>query len=76
MTGEMPTAILKMEDIKKGIDILDLFCEAKLCTSRNEARRLMKQGGMYIRNSNGKMIRILEPMRLIINDGKKLKRLN
>jgi len=30
----------------------------------------MKQGGMYIRNSNGKMIRILEPMRLIINDDK------
>ena len=56
MTG-IPGAPLKREVLQKGINVMDLFCNSGLCTSRSEARRLVVQGGAYV---NGENIRDIE----------------
>ena len=43
---------LSRQELKKGINILDLFIRAGLCSSRGEARRLINQGGAYINGEN------------------------
>ncbi len=59
-SGDMagiPGAPLKREILQKGINVMDLFCNSGLCTSRSEARRLVVQGGAYV---NGENIRDIE----------------
>jgi len=56
MTG-IPGAPLKREVLQKGINVMDLFCNSGLYTSRSEARRLVVQGGAYV---NGENIRDIE----------------
>lgn len=41
--GELPEA-----EVHAGISVVDLFCRAKLCASRGDARRLIQQGGARI----------------------------
>jgi tyrosyl-tRNA synthetase len=43
--GAMPTAVLRREVFARGYPAVDLFCDALLCASKSEARRLVEQGG-------------------------------
>jgi len=57
---EVPTLQLAESRLSKGVSFLDLFVETGLCPSRSDARRLGKQGGLYL---NGE--RIADPMQSI-----------
>jgi tyrosyl-tRNA synthetase len=49
----MPATTIASSRLRQGIPAFELFAEVGLCSSRGEARRLIKQGGGYI---NGKRI--------------------
>ncbi len=59
----VPSVTLKMEDLEKGIGILDLYTKSTLTPSNGEARRLITQGGAEI---NGK--KESDPKRVINQD--------
>lgn len=44
----MPTTIISHERLAAGISSFELFCEVGLTSSRGEAKRLIKQGGLYV----------------------------
>jgi tyrosyl-tRNA synthetase len=44
----MPTTVIPMERLMAGASPIDLFAEVELTRSKSAARRLMKQGGMYV----------------------------
>jgi tyrosyl-tRNA synthetase len=44
----MPSAEIKADELKAGINVLDLFARTSLCSSKGEARRLVTQGGAMI----------------------------
>lgn len=44
----MPTTTIKKEQLKEGINILDIFVETELCSSKSEVRRLINQGGCRV----------------------------
>ena len=51
VTGDssaIPSVTKKREEMAPGISVTDLFCEADLCASRGEAKRLIAQGGLYV----------------------------
>ncbi|MBF0452503.1 MAG: tyrosine--tRNA ligase [Candidatus Magnetomorum sp.] len=48
IANNIPKTEISEERIKNGILIFDLFAETGLCTSKAEAKRLVKQGGAYI----------------------------
>jgi len=47
--GEIPTEIEIFKIEKREYPILDLLCDSKLTASKNEAKRLVEGGGVYIR---------------------------
>ena len=49
----MPATTIASSRLRQGIPAFELFAEVRLCSSRGEARRLIKQGGGYI---NGERI--------------------
>jgi tyrosyl-tRNA synthetase len=49
----MPATTIASSRLRQGIPAFELFAEVGLCSSRGEARRLIKQGGGYI---NGERI--------------------
>jgi len=60
--GEMesiPTTVIDMDRLCKGIPAFKLFHRVSLCASRGEARRLIQQGGGYI---NGRRIDAFDAM--------------
>ena len=44
----MPTTVIAADRLAAGVSPLDLFAEVELTRSKSEARRLIKQGGMYV----------------------------
>jgi len=44
----MPTTTIARDRLAQGISPMELFAEVGLTSSRGDARRLIKQGGMYI----------------------------
>lgn len=46
--GAVPTTIVRIERLEKGIPAFELFAEIELCDSRGAARRLIQQGGAYV----------------------------
>jgi len=44
----IPSITLPAEDIRKGINIVDLFARTTLAASKGEARRLVQQGGAMV----------------------------
>ncbi len=48
--GSLPGIEVKKERMDQGIKVIDLFVETSLCSSKSEAKRLIKQGGGYINN--------------------------
>jgi len=50
----IPSTVLIKEEVRKGINVLELFQRSGLTSTISEARRLVEQGGAYV---NGKNIR-------------------
>jgi len=46
--AQLPTIAIKRARLEAGIGVLDLFVEAGLVPSKNEARRLVQQGGASV----------------------------
>jgi len=46
-------------ELEQGIPVPELFCRAGLCVSRSEARRLIKQWGLYM---NHKAVMAIETL--------------
>lgn len=44
----VPSGNISLNDINKGINILDLLVSSKACASKGEARRLIQQGGLKV----------------------------
>ena len=57
--SSIPTTIVAENRLRSGIPAFELFAEVGLCSSRGEARRLIKQGGGYI---NGRRIETFDEM--------------
>ncbi len=49
--GAMPSTDIDAAQLEDGIDLLGIFAEVGLCGSRGEAKRLMKQGGVYVNDA-------------------------
>jgi tyrosyl-tRNA synthetase len=47
-SSAMPRAQLKRGDFEKGYNVVDLFTDAGLASSKSEARRLVQQGGAFV----------------------------
>ncbi len=50
-SGKIPTVTLSRKELDKGIWIVQLFVKAELCKSNGEARRLIRQGGAYVNDT-------------------------
>ena len=48
--GEVPSTEIARARLEQGIDLLELVVELGLQPSKNAARRLLKQGGVYLNN--------------------------
>jgi len=48
----VPSVEVPREELAKGIGIIDLFVRSTLCTTKNDARRLVSQGGAYVGRKN------------------------
>ena len=44
----IPTVGITLEELQAGITYPELLVRGELCKSKSEARRLIKQGGLYI----------------------------
>jgi tyrosyl-tRNA synthetase len=44
----MPTTVISSARLAEGVSPMEIFAEVGLTTSRGEARRLIKQGGLYV----------------------------
>ena len=73
----MPATTIASSRLRQGIPAFELFAEVGLCSSRGEARRLIKQGGGYI---NGRRLEtfdekatldLLEDGEILLRAGKK-----
>jgi len=53
--ADVPSTTLSRNRLEEGIPFLEILCETNLCSSRGEAKKLIKAGGSYINN-----IRIVE----------------
>lgn len=74
-----PTTVLARDEIRSGIGILDLLTLTGLAPSKSEGRRLIQQGGVYVKDSRVDSIdfRVCEHdfddnKNLIIRKGKKI----
>ena len=56
-TSAIPFVEIAKERLEEGIPAFELFCDARLCRSKGEARRVLAQGGGYI---NGEQIQAFD----------------
>lgn len=47
---DVPSSTLERTALEAGVDLIGLLADTKLCKSKGEARRLLKQGGVYVNN--------------------------
>lgn len=57
----VPTHAVSAGDLERGIPAVNLFAECGLCESRNAARRLARQGGLYVHRQPIAEDRVLGP---------------
>lgn len=50
ISEDMPTTSYPASRFKEGIDLITLLCDAKLASSRSDARRIIQQGGVTVNN--------------------------
>ncbi|MBN1436336.1 MAG: tyrosine--tRNA ligase [Sedimentisphaerales bacterium] len=48
--ADVPSTEMPRAKLNEGLGLLDALCETKLCSSRGEAKKLLKSGGVYINN--------------------------
>ncbi|AUG57545.1 MAG TPA: tyrosine--tRNA ligase [Ruminiclostridium sp.] len=76
--ADMPTTEITPDEIKNGINIIDLLVKTKLVPSKGEGRRLIQQGGIYVENERIKEFDFtvkaddFKDNELIIKKGKKV----
>jgi tyrosyl-tRNA synthetase len=58
----MPTTVISSARLAEGISPMEIFAEVGLTSSRGEARRLIKQGGLYVNDQK------LENLDVLINE--------
>jgi tyrosyl-tRNA synthetase len=51
----MPHAELSRSMFEKGYNVVDLFCDAGLASTKSDARRLVEQGGAFVSLSDGEL---------------------
>ncbi|MEJ2629346.1 MAG: tyrosine--tRNA ligase, partial [bacterium] len=49
--ADIPTITISRKELKQGIWVVDLFIKAGLCQSKGEVRRLIRQGGAYVKDT-------------------------
>ena len=49
--ADVPSTEMSKDKLSEGISILDLLAESKLCSSKGEAKKLVKAGGAYLNNN-------------------------
>ena len=50
ISEDMPTTSYPASRFEEGIDLITLMCDAKLASSRSDARRIIQQGGVTVNN--------------------------
>ena len=50
VVSDAPTSKMAREDLRTGVDAVDLLVQTRLATSKGEARRFIEQGGVYVNN--------------------------
>jgi tyrosyl-tRNA synthetase len=50
VTADAPSSDLSLEELRDGLDPVDLLVRCELAGSRGEARRFVEQGGCYVNN--------------------------
>ena len=72
---KLPGGTLPLSRLKAGVELLDLYIEAGLCSSRNEGRRLIQGGGAAVNGQKmvdpQQRISEAENGRLLLRAGKK-----
>ncbi|MBN2209926.1 MAG: tyrosine--tRNA ligase [Sedimentisphaerales bacterium] len=48
--ADVPSTGIPRDRLNGGIELLDVLCESRLCSSRGDAKKLIKAGGAYINN--------------------------
>jgi len=48
--NDVPSSKVSRRRLSEGIPLPEALCDAKLCSSRGEAKRLIKSGGVYVNN--------------------------
>jgi tyrosyl-tRNA synthetase len=64
----MPRAELKRSRFQEGYNIVDLFFDAGLTSTKSEARRLVEQGGAFVSVPGGELSPIIDPAALVNAD--------
>jgi len=64
----MPRAELALEKFSAGYSIVDLLCDTGLAPSKNEARRLIQQGGAFVSTASGALEAVSDIAALIGTD--------
>ncbi len=49
--ADVPSTKIEQSRLNEGILIIDALAESKLCSSKGEAKRAVKEGGVYVNNS-------------------------
>jgi len=76
--GAIPTTKIPQQRLNAGINIIDLLLECQLVASKSEARRIIKQGGLYVNGERVEDIELsvddswLEDGKIAIRKGKKV----
>jgi tyrosyl-tRNA synthetase len=60
-----PSVSLPMERFAVGYNIVELFTDAGLCSTKSEARRLVQQGGAFVSHDDGEFVSITEPKAIV-----------
>ena len=64
--GQLPKEIPTLKVKESVVDIIEILYKAKLVASKNEARRLLSQGGISLLNPEAKVITVLKEQSLKI----------
>jgi tyrosyl-tRNA synthetase len=48
--SDVPSTCFSRSSLESGLSVLDALCQTKMCSSRGEAKKLIKAGGVYANN--------------------------
>jgi tyrosyl-tRNA synthetase len=65
----MPSSTMTISEVEAGINIMDLFVQAGLCSSKSEARRLVSQNGAAINGEKNTDVDAIIGVEAIVDEG-------